>query len=329
VAGALVNNLKIDPVRDIFKRHINRGLNMSFTIHFENNLFHDTFFKALGFHKDGNFPEAKRLYHEVLKIEPRDADTLNNLACVEDDLHDTEAAMEYLNKAIRYYPRYAKAYNNRAYLNKNKGNYKIAIKDYTKAIKLGITDSNCYGGRAWCYERLEMFDKALEDYSSVRAFNTRNTAYLSDIGRVYVKKQCFRQAAIIYRKLFKMKFSDHLQCKLVTLVSKNNDDSEEVLKNIINSGLYFSVKGSISKSMILLPYICDSRIILSLDNLHEGETIRRHMRQHENKYELCFDTDYSAILDRCRFHYNEDSDAEYLAMLDYFLAMINQDTVLP
>ena len=79
------------------------------------------FEQALKNQKEGNLPEAKKLYKQVIKMEPRNIRALNNLGVVYMDLNVHKWAIIRLNDALDIKPDYADAHYNLAciYAQKN------------------------------------------------------------------------------------------------------------------------------------------------------------------------------------------------------------------
>jgi tetratricopeptide (TPR) repeat protein len=288
--------------------------------------FYDAFYRAIRFHKDGKFREALDAYKEALEIDPYDADTLNNIGCVKDDLGDKEGAYETINKVIRYYPDYAKAYSNRAYLHKNNGAFGTAIMDYNIAIELGLLDSNTFGGRGWCYEKLNVPHKAINDYSKAIDLDSKNPARYMDRARVYLSKNLNEYAICDYRKAIESKYPGCNPNELVTLVSQDRlEDGVKTVRDLLNAGYYLNFGGKINGQFIIItPGTCD-RIVLRLSKLHVGKTIKRHLRRYEENYELRITTDINPVMDILEMHYqDENKDSLYLPMLRFYLTALNQ-----
>ena len=92
--------------------------------------------KARVFHKNGGLQDARRLYQEVLRVDPGYVDALNNLGVIYLHERDFAAAQNYLEKAIRLNPKYADIYYNLACLNALQGEVSQSFVYLKKAITL-------------------------------------------------------------------------------------------------------------------------------------------------------------------------------------------------
>ena len=80
------------------------------------------------------------LYSKALRIEPYDADVLNNRGVARADLGQHEEAIEDYDEALKIDPDGADALNNRGVARMDLGQHKKAIEDFNKVLDI---DSNC------------------------------------------------------------------------------------------------------------------------------------------------------------------------------------------
>ena len=57
--------------------------------------------KAIKYHTEGDYEEAKKLYHQLIKINPKDADSLHLLGVVAYQEKEYEKAITYIENAIK------------------------------------------------------------------------------------------------------------------------------------------------------------------------------------------------------------------------------------
>jgi len=252
-----------------------------------NTSFDEIFTKALNLRIQRNYHEAREAWKIALKMHPSNPDSLINLGNVEDDLMNYDSALDFYSKAIMLSPNYAIAYNNRGYTHRKKGNFLLAISDLSKAISLNYPDPFCYYMRGSCYGKLGKHDKALSDYN----------------------------------KAITLKYHEFNFNKISAIVSKNKIKKiDKIIKKLLYTGFYLNSYEHINEKVFISPRIFDDRIILWLNNLHIGKTMRKHLRQHESRYELKLTSDFGTILDRCRYYYNDLLDLDYLTRLHFIFS---------
>lgn len=94
------------------------------------------FQRALKSHQSGGLEEAKRLYGDVLAIEPRHADSLHLLGVLEGQEGNPIRAIELINQAIAVKPNVALYHNNLGNAYKEKREFQPALNSYARAIEL-------------------------------------------------------------------------------------------------------------------------------------------------------------------------------------------------
>jgi tetratricopeptide (TPR) repeat protein len=92
--------------------------------------------KARQYYRIGRLEDAKKLYEEILRLDPGYVNALNNLSVIY--MHDKEypVARNYLEKAIRLKPGYVDPYYNMACLHAIKGDLKESMIYLEKAVFL-------------------------------------------------------------------------------------------------------------------------------------------------------------------------------------------------
>ena len=96
----------------------------------------DLYEKAGNLYKSGQVQEAKKLYEELLDLDPGYVDVLNNLGIIHIKNRDYLMAERDLEKAVRLKPRYAEPYYNLACLHSIRGDKKQGLAYLKKAISL-------------------------------------------------------------------------------------------------------------------------------------------------------------------------------------------------
>lgn len=256
--------------------------------------FDDIFFsKAVTLQNEKKLKEAISMYREILYFNPNNIKALNNLGVALDDVGKPEEAIQVLKKLVKIDPKYYDAYYNMGIINKGMGLIKKAIANYSAAINVNSFGGAAYENRGDCYLLFNQKEKAAKDY----------------------------------RKAVEVKFPRYNSEKLVYIINQNQiNEIEKTVRILVESGFLVRYKhNNIDDDIILMPNVNDNRIILSIDKIHIGKTIRKNIRKNQENYNLRFDADFNLNFDRLRTHYNKDDDIIFLNLLQKCLGTINKD----
>jgi len=205
--------------------------------------------------------------------------------------------------------------------------YVEALEQYTKLLAYYPLHIEARNNRACIYDDLGMHKEAIDDLNIITALCPEYSDAYYNRGYINVKKKFYREAVKDYRTSTELKFPNYNPKELVTLCSMNRiNKGIEAVRKLQNSGFYVRFDGHIKEKIIVMPRLRDYRIAIRLkeNKLHEGKTILRHLRQQGNRYELRFTSDFNAIFDRCKKHYNDKEDIKYLELLQYFFFLLNR-----
>ena len=300
----------------------------------ENNPFEIStlFHKANDLYEEKKYKEARKLYTEIVNVDPDHASAWNMLFCAEDDLGNNEVALECINRAIEIDPYWGMLYYNRGWLYRRRfKEYNLAITDYNKAIKLGYRTSGSYWGRGNSYEKTGRFDQALKDYTRAKNIDPKDPGCYYEMARMYIIKKDYEQAFDNYLESVKLAYPE---CNPRELVSIVNVDQSDEFKNacnyLLNNGFYLHISGNIHEKFIVLARATNYRIVIRPENIHIGKTMRKHLRKNLDRYELGFDHNFEEIFDRCEeYHYNKYKDNDMLKNFRLFFSMIKQNKDSP
>jgi len=137
-----------------------------------------------------DFPAALADADRLIAAEPRSAwGRLLKAGCYW-NLHDGDAALAEIERAIRLHPDEPSNYFWRGNL------YRLFFQDYKKgladlstAIEMDPENSAFYNSRAWCHIQMGQFDEALADGERARELNPDNPWLMSVPGEVSLRRQ--------------------------------------------------------------------------------------------------------------------------------------------
>lgn len=182
---------------------------------------------------------AKRHYKYVLSIQPKDPETLVQLANTFSLTGDFKTAIKYINDALRLDENYRDAYVlkgsiyktidnkdlalssyqtavqldqdyflghlNTGWLLTDMGRHQLALEYYENAKELKPDNLNAQYGIAKSYQDLENYDKALEEYRAIEEMDS--SFYITYFNQAYIKQYHQHQldsAVYFYNKLLEI-----------------------------------------------------------------------------------------------------------------------------
>jgi len=114
-------------------------------------------------HHQGRLPQARLLYQQVLQLQPRHFDALNNLAVIELQSNPQRAA-ELLGNALMINPRSAAAHNNRGNALRELKRHRAALVSYEQAIALQADYTEAHNNRGATLADLNQYEAAIASY---------------------------------------------------------------------------------------------------------------------------------------------------------------------
>lgn len=103
--------------------------------------------QALALHKEGRLAEAKALYEEIVKLEPRHFDALHLLGVIPFQRRNPEVAVALMGKALELNPNSAAAHSNRGCALNQLDRFDEALASCDRAIALRPDYAEAYNNR--------------------------------------------------------------------------------------------------------------------------------------------------------------------------------------
>jgi tetratricopeptide (TPR) repeat protein len=156
--------------------------------------------QGFAYHQQGMLNEAKALYEQVLKIQPKNFSALQLIATLYAQTNNPSKAIDFFSKAIRINPNFAPCYSNRGNALKELGRYSEAIISYDKAISLQADDAYTYSNRGVVLQELGRTEEALASYDKAISLNPNSAECYSNRGVVLQELGRTEEALASYDK---------------------------------------------------------------------------------------------------------------------------------
>lgn len=121
------------------------------------------FQRALALYQTGQVAQARTLFEEILRVQPKHCDALNILSLMAYQANDYRQAVNFLDRAITIQPS-AAAYSNRGIALNELGQLEAAVASYDKAIALQPDYAVAHANRGKVLRELGQLEAAVAGY---------------------------------------------------------------------------------------------------------------------------------------------------------------------
>jgi serine/threonine protein kinase/Flp pilus assembly protein TadD len=160
------------------------------------------YIKSMEAYISGNYSQAIKEIQKIVEQYPDEKEAFFELGIIYyNDLHQSEEAVHYFNKAIQIDPLYKMAYNVLAYAYDEMGDFDKSIWAINKYIELAPDEPNPYDSRAELYAWNGKLDQAIESYK--KALEKKPDFYSSQamLGNMYIFKKDYAKAESYFEAL--------------------------------------------------------------------------------------------------------------------------------
>jgi predicted O-linked N-acetylglucosamine transferase (SPINDLY family) len=220
----------------------------------------DIFFsQAQEHHNARRFAEAKKIYVEILTVNPDHPDALNLLGTALAQSGDPEEAVKYLQRAIDLRPDLAPYRVNLGVILQDLGRNGQAEECYKHSIRIDDTFGEAYYNLAKLYKQIGKPDVALKTYEHLLSLNPGRQDALVNMGNIYFDKGsleksiiCFRTASTVSSK--NKQLTDQAFINLANTYRRQGEDLKaiETYKQVLDTQNFFGLR---IKQAITLPVV--------------------------------------------------------------------------
>ncbi len=155
--------------------------------------------------REGDYGKALRILNDAIDLAHSDPYLYRLRAFVHARLHNYDAGVEDLTKALDLDPLCAEAYYERGQALMFIGQIDKAIEDYTESLRLKQDFAKAYSARAGAYVRQGQCLKALDDITTAVCLEPTNPDYLHNRGVVLTCLRWYRLAIKEYQKVIRLR----------------------------------------------------------------------------------------------------------------------------
>ena len=159
---------------------------------------------AIFLHQQNQFPEASRLYADILKADPDQFDALQYLAAIHIQSGHFGEAERLFARAIRINPNAPVLHSNYGSALHALGRFTEAAASYEKALSLNPLYAEAFYNLANSLSALERFDDAVRNYTRAIDINSSNADAHYNLGNALQKLRRFEEAISSYDAVLSM-----------------------------------------------------------------------------------------------------------------------------
>ena len=160
--------------------------------------------QGLALHQQGHLDQAKAIYEQILKIQPKNFDALQLLGTLSLQIKNYSKAIEFLTKAIQINSGHAPTYNNRGIAMMEIKRFDEALLSYKSAIKINPIYPEAFFNRGIALQELKRLDEALVCYNKAISFKPNYMEAYSNRGNVLKDLKRFNEAIKDYEKVLEI-----------------------------------------------------------------------------------------------------------------------------
>ncbi|TQE81721.1 lipopolysaccharide assembly protein LapB [Leptospira noguchii] len=200
------------------------------------------FNQALILEKDGNYPEAIRLYEDLIQSQPKYQKPYLNLGALYSKQGNSKKAIEVYQKAL-YVGKSPELYYNIGIELYRTGETETAIRSLKKSLEIEKRFLNSHILLAYCYRQLERDDKTELYLTNAIRLDPKNRMALTALATLYFEKERWRDCLETANKVNKLFPNDpRIQVLLSEVHTRlgNFKQSFEILKQATSQSKGFT-----------------------------------------------------------------------------------------
>ena len=151
-----------------------------------------------------NLEIAKKLYNDVLKLNPNHLASLNNIADLFNTLGEYQRAINSYEKVIKIKPNYAITHNNLGIIFYKLQEFQKAKRYFKKAIEINPNLVDVYINLGAVFTVLKEDQKALNYFEKAIEINPKNVVAYNSLGNIFYRGNDYNKAITFYEKAIKI-----------------------------------------------------------------------------------------------------------------------------
>lgn len=222
------------------------------------------FSQAYQHQKTGNVAQARKIYRQILKIQPEHLDANHLLGIIASEAGDHNYAEKLFDTCLRKHPDSAEVICNLGNLYFAKGNYSKATEYYERVLRIDASHIKAHMNLATTLQRQEDFHRALKHFQKVLELQPENINACNKLGNMCLQLD---------------RLNDAMTClnRALEIDKANPETHASIGKLFTKAGELDKAKHHLQLALEINPLIADAYFQLAdllLINKHQDEAIR-------------------------------------------------------
>jgi len=184
--------------------------------------------QALEFHRQGQLPQAEKLYSDVLAVRPDYFEALHMLGLIKLQRQDLAGALRLMSGALQSRPKSPEVLLDYASVLDALGRYDEALATFDKVLSIKRRSLDAYNNRGIVLEKLGRDEEALESFQSALTIKSNSADVLYNQGSVLTKLGRYGEALKSFERALSIKptyAKAHIQCGVAHAELKRFDEA--------------------------------------------------------------------------------------------------------
>ena len=164
--------------------------------------------KAIALHRAGRLEEARSLYDQILRAEPRNASAWHFLGVLQHQIGNSRDAVESIGRAIDLDPRYVDAYNNLGNIYRETNQYDQALRAYQQAVEIAPRHADAWNNIGVMRSGRGEYAEAELAYARALEIDPAHVAVWKNRGSLASRINEFESSIAAYRRAIELRPGD-------------------------------------------------------------------------------------------------------------------------
>jgi protein O-GlcNAc transferase len=156
--------------------------------------------KGIHFHQQGQLSEADKIYTQILRISPRNADALHLMGVLANQKGENATALDLINQAIQIFPQNPIYHNNLGNVYRDRGQYADALACYQQTIDLKPDLVEAFVNIGIAHHQLGDYNRATSAYQKALKLKPNCTEAYYNMGNTYKAQGNLDEAISCYQQ---------------------------------------------------------------------------------------------------------------------------------
>ena len=182
--------------------------------------------------RNGEFPEAEKLYREILAVEPREVNALCGLSYTLFKMHRSRDANEHALRAVELDPTSARAHPILGMVSLGQGDFSKAMAEFRNALTINENTSLAIAGIALIDFYENRTRDSLDGLRRASFLSPEEPDFIFAVGQIAARTERYKEAADAYERFLR-------------IAPRTDSDRRDRIKGLIEFLRYLNVQGSL------------------------------------------------------------------------------------